>query len=366
MVENGEGNTFPGAPGWSIRILWGILGVFALSLFVVSGVLLFKTDLFSSDGHLTDEQFKAIWAFVGVALGGVVTLIGALLTEQNSRRNAALAQQAADRDALAKDQQLSLAQTAEARLQLDAEHQQDLAKETENRLKLDTVARVLELITLEDKYAPEARVAGAIATMMQLRGDVVAIRILRALWSVDKIDANTAVWLASGVLGNPEAKPEELIEAASLLAANAEKLVPAPTDGGESWLEWPAVLRDSWPAHLPVEAKNSLVIMAVKVLLARDPNYWSDRGDRSPIRMLRDAREDVEVGDVVSHVLLAIFDALGADGLAALGLEVDDAVKASLQRSAAGTQLTSWFTQLLSQFVPWAKGGATTSNLLPH
>jgi hypothetical protein len=341
-------------PQWPVRVVWVILGLIVLSLSGIAIILLVRMDLFSEAGQLTDEQVKSLWAFVGVSLGSAATMIGTLLAEQNNRRTAAQAQQMANREARARQEQFDLAKVAEKRLDLDTEHQHRLADETQQRLQLDTVARVLELITVDGEYAPEARIAGAMATMMQLQGDVVAIRILRALWAEKRIETNTAVWLIGRVLENPVAKSEDLIEAAGLLAANADKLLPGPGDENQDWMEWPLFLRDSWPALLPTEAKKSLIVMAVKVLLAREPNFWQDRGDRSPIRMLRDARVDDEIHDVVAHALLAILDVLDDQGLKVLGLAVDDRTKARLRTSASSVQLAPWFARLLSQFGPWA------------
>lgn len=76
-----------------------------------------------STSHLSSDQTKTLWAFLGVALGAVVTLISALLTEQHNRRT----------DALARE--------AEERLRLTALQQQALAREAEERLRIDTVAK---------------------------------------------------------------------------------------------------------------------------------------------------------------------------------------------------------------------------------
>ena len=136
--------------GRIVRILWKVLTVIVLLLFALAVVLLIKSDVLSTK-YLTDSQAKNLWAFLGVSFGAVVTLIGALLTEQHKRRTDVL------------------------------------ARETEDRLKIDTVAKVLELVTVEGQYAPRARVAGAIATLMRLGGGDVGVRILGELWTDDAV-----------------------------------------------------------------------------------------------------------------------------------------------------------------------------------
>lgn len=165
---------------WVLPAAWSCLGALVVALVALAVFLLFRMDLFA-DEPLTDEKIKSLWAFLGVALGAAATVIGALLTDQNSRRSATLAKEAEERAKRALDQQIA----------------QD--HETATRLTLDTRARVLELITYEGDYAPKARVAGALATLMELRGGPVACRILDELWRRDKIGTSSAVWIVERV-----------------------------------------------------------------------------------------------------------------------------------------------------------------------
>jgi hypothetical protein len=233
-----------------------------LLLLALAAVLLAKSHVLSARS-LTDEQTKSLWAFLGVAFGAVVTLIGALLTEQHNRRTDALTRQTADREQAAREQQ------------------QRLADETEYRLKMDTIAKVLELVTVDggDGYAPRARVAGAIATLMQLGGGVIGMRILGELWAADAIDSDTASWLIDRVLQDSSTPTEEIEQAASLLAAQAHCLVPKPEDPDQLMTYWPKSIGDSWPIGLPEDAKNGILTAIVRMLLARDIGWWQNRGD---------------------------------------------------------------------------------------
>src|SRR5262245_43199661 len=87
------------SPSWLLRSLWIILAGLLASLIALAILLLVKMNFFSTK-TLTDEQVKTVWAFLGVALGAVVTLIGTLLTEQHNRRTNLLARQAERRQTI--------------------------------------------------------------------------------------------------------------------------------------------------------------------------------------------------------------------------------------------------------------------------
>ena len=180
-VQNHRPSQMALLPDGLITAFWVLLGVLMTALLLLATLVLVRSGIFSAK-KLTDEQTKSLWAFLGVAMGAAVTLLGSLLTEQNNRRTSALTREAGEREQLAR------------------EKQQALAQEAEERLITDTVARILELITVDGGYAPRARVAGAIATMMQLRGGTIAVRILGELWKDNAVDSDTAVWLIDRIL----------------------------------------------------------------------------------------------------------------------------------------------------------------------
>jgi hypothetical protein len=300
--------------------------------------VLVKMDFFTG-GALSDEEVKSLWAFVGVALGAVVTLIGALLTDQHNRRTEALTREAAERESLAR------------------QAQEALDRQAEKRLSLDTVTKLLELLTDAGGYAKPARVGGAIATMVELEGGSVALRVLGDLWAAKAVDTGTAVWLIERVL-SPDRPADEQEQAAYLLFVNVSKLVPAANDPEQDWNNWPSLLRDAWPSELASVAKNVLIPLVLRMLLAREPKYWKERAGNYPVMTLYFALEDEEHAPEAAYILAAFSD-LGL--LAELSAAPDDEQLARL-RTAAGTFTPApWFEELLGKFKPWMEGQAITT-----
>ncbi len=276
-------------------------------------------------------------------MAAAATLLGALLTEQNNRRTSALTREVSEREHLARQKQ------------------QALAQEAEERLVTDTVARVLELITVESGYAPRARVAGAIATLMQLRGGTIAIRILGELWKDGAVDSDTAVWLIDRVLSRYSPGSEtEVNDAATLLFTNSSKLIPSSDDTNQVWHLWPSVM-DPWPSQLPYKAKEALLVTSVKVLLTRELSYWLGSGDFFPIKSLCGAMEDGECGYVAGGVLCKVLNSGAADAMySVIGEDNSTRAIALATRFVA----TPWFESLLDQIDSWAAGdGFDGSNI---
>lgn len=318
-------------PDWLVPALWAALGCLLLALIGVAVFLLVvKMDFFSSK-ELTDEQAKAVWTFVGVSLGAVVTLIGTLLAEQHNRRTAAL------------------------------------EREAEKRLTLDTVGKLLELLTENGEYARPARVGGAIATMVELEGGAVALRVLGDLWAARAVDTSTVVWLIERVL-NEDRPDDEQVLAATLLTLNATALVPAQGDKEQAWYSWPT-LPQPWPTGLPAGARDALLLLAPKVLLARERTYWDQWGNLSPVLMLTGALEDPDYRESAAAILAALID---CGALEASGVALDESSVEQLRELARGHSVTAppFFTKLLSEFEPWAQGravhvGQTPPNVKP-
>ena len=321
------------ASAWFIPGLWIVLACLLASLVGLAIFLLVKMDFFSTDS-LTDTQLKSVWAFLGVALGAVITLIGTLLTEQHNRRTEALTREAAEREALAKAEQ------------------QALAAQAERRLAIDTVAKTLELITTDSgDYAKPARVGGAIATMMELQGGTVAIRMLADLWAADAVGTSTAVWLINRVLTESK-DTDELDEASVLLLLNAAKLVPSKEQERYLSEEWPSLLIESWPQHLPESVRNSFFQLAVNVLLLRELAYWQEHGT-FPVELLYRAVDDPDHGMGAAFVLVKLHD-LGV--LQALDREPDEEMLARLAQLSESWSPMPWFGHVVAQFEPWARG----------
>lgn len=329
-------------PNWVVPGLWVILCVLMTSLLLLAALVLVRSGFFTSK-RLTDEQTKSLWAFLGAAMAAAATLLGALLTEQNNRRTSALTREVSEREHLARQKQ------------------QALAQEAEERLLTDTVARVLELITVESGYAPRARVAGAIATLMQLRGGTIAIRILGELWKDGAVDSDTAVWLINRVLSRYSPGSEtEANDAATLLFTNSSKLIPSSDDTNQVWNLWPSVM-DPWPSQLPYKAKEALLITSVKVLLTRELSYWVDNGDYFPIKSLCGAMEDGGCGYAAGQVLCKVLNS-GAGGAMYSVIGEDNSTRA--RALATRFVATPWFESLLDQIDSWAAGdGFDASNI---
>jgi hypothetical protein len=305
-------------PDWLLVAIWVALACLLLGLIAVAVFLLVVKMDFFTDQALTDEQSKAVWTFVGVSLGAVVTLIGTLLAEQHNRRTDAL------------------------------------EREAETRLKLDTIGRLLELLTEDGEYAKPARVGGAIATMVELEGGAVALRVLGDLWAAKAVATDTAVWLIEHVL-NTDRPEDEQILAAGLLVLNATALVPAAGDEEQDWESWPT-LTEPWPPHLPSGVKDALILLAARVLLARERKYWEDRsGSLAPVVMLAKAHDDPDYRDAAASILFVLFD---QGFMKSLGVDIEDESAKKMREEAQAHQVvaTHSFTQLLTQFEPWAKG----------
>jgi UPF0716 family protein affecting phage T7 exclusion len=321
-----------------LLVLWSVLALLLLCLVGVATVLLVRMDFFSGSKP-TDQEIKSIWAFVGVALGAVVTLIGALLTEQHNRRTVALTREAAEREKLARDAQ------------------QALDAQTQQRLSLDTVGKLLELITKEDgEYAKPARVGGAIATMIELEGGAVALRILGDLWSTGAVDTPLALWLLERVLENPKSTESEQIQAAYLLNLNASRLVPSPDDDNQDWRATISVLDGPWPSHLPGPVQDALGLTMINMLLARDLSYWKERGDAYPVQVLMRSLQG-EYAEALAYVRAYVLKALlDLRVLNALDAEPDEREEERIRSLSDLAAPAPWFAQLVSQFKPWAAG----------
>ena len=303
-------------PDWLVVAMWAALACLLIGLIGVAVFLLAVKMDFFSEKALTDEQSKAVWTFVGVSLGAVVTLIGTLLAEQHNRRTAAL------------------------------------EREAETRLRLDTVGRLLELLTEDGEYAKPARVGGAIATMVELEGGSVALRVLGELWAARAVDPVTAVWLIEQVL-NEDWPEDDQVFAAALLALNATTLVPAEGDREQDWEIWPS-LPKRWPTAAPDGVKNALILLAPRVLLARERKYWEERaGNLTPFRMLADALHDKD-GDYRNRASAILLVLTEAGVLEAVGVQLEEDVKNMSDHAKAAVEAGSpSFAELLSQLRSW-------------
>jgi hypothetical protein len=319
-----------------VPTLWLVLLMGALSLGVLAVLLVIKLHLLSTSS-LTGGQAKDVWAFVGVALGAIAALIGALLTDQHKRRTNAVTHEAAERERL-------------ARAAADA-----LGQETEERCTIDLVARVLELITFEGGYAPKARVAGAMAMLAQRPSNGVTTRILKELWDAHAVDTDTAAWLIDRILVDGARRPDEAVAAASLLALQAAKLVPAARDSDQTWSCWPTSLMHTWPEELPESAKSDLLLAAVNVFLAREPAYWRAT-DKYPLETLVRALDDPTVASKGAIVLVTLHD---RGALARVEFQLPPASMVRAREQSGSARVPPWLNKEITRWmeVLWVPGG---------
>jgi hypothetical protein len=298
-----------------VATAWGLLGLVIVSLVSLAVFLLFRINLFTSE-PLGDEKIKSLWAFLGVALGAVATIVAALLTEQHNRR--------ADR----------------------------ISSQAENRLTLDTRTKVLELITEEGKYAPRARLEGAVATMMELHGGPIAIRILGHLWSGNHIGTTTALWLIDQILDDKNTSSEEKTQAILLLSESASKLLSEDTQ----WYGWPNILDNgAWPSELSETAKIGLLMVALNVLTTQRAAYWEEQGDGAfPVDTLLSAVDDKDVGAGAAGIVLRLAE---TGFLGRIGYHVDE----GRIREKGNIRFTGSFQSRLNQLEAWAHGEEYTS-----
>lgn len=212
-----------------------------LPLYAAVVVVAVRTNLFDlSGGEFTDEQYKAIWAFLGVALGTAATIMGSILTKSNNDKN--LAQQ----------------------------------HESEGRQKLDTAVQALALIKSEDKYAPQAVTAGALATLVHLGHPTIAMRATEVAKDDGAVPVATAVWLIDQVLRGvgDDTGPMSRQEAAALL----DSMDPSTLTRDSGTFDFPMCAVAAWPSGLNRVASRSLLDSMIGLLVSRDHAWWMDGG----------------------------------------------------------------------------------------
>jgi hypothetical protein len=227
------------APWWALMAL-------LLILLAVSAAVAIRSGLFNLGEPIRTSEYRALLVFIASGLGTVVTAVGLLFARSHNQ-------------------------------------------ETSSRLALDTVVRSLELLTTSDgTYAPRAKVAGALATLVHLEQPVIAMRTLSAAWDQGKVDKATACWLISEVLKSGSA--ESKLEASGLLFRHAGELIGAE----EGDYEWPSAVFKQWPSDIPLDARGTNSFALLEVLLSRDRAWWRDDIDWIIITLYVAYRRDAE------------------------------------------------------------------------
>jgi hypothetical protein len=232
---------------------WLGLVIFLLvPLYLVSASFAIRTGVFDlGDKSISNEEIQAVWTLVASGLATGASIIGLLLSRSHNER--------------------MLERTA-----------------------LDTVVKGLELIVGADgKYAPRARIAGALAALIHLGHPVIGMRTLAAAWEEDAVDPATGVWLISQVFETGSSSSRH--EAARLLRVHAGDLCAKK----KGQFLWPSAIVESWPIYAPASARKHIVYAIHEVVLSRDRAWWG-RGYANLMLLLDEARSketDASVSD---------------------------------------------------------------------
>jgi hypothetical protein len=220
-----------GTTGWKARIPWILILLFVLlPLYGATAAFTIRSGIFDlTDRSITADEYKAFWAFLASGFATAVTLVGLMLTRAANER-------------------------------------------TSNQLGLDTAVKGLELlVNSEGKYAPPAKVAGALSALVHLGHPVISMRSLAVAWEAGAADSATACWLISEVLrgGSDESK----LEASKLLLDHAERLTGSLEQ--KATFTWPDALYDEWPLKLPLEARQNNLESILRLMLSRSKKWWA-------------------------------------------------------------------------------------------
>lgn len=210
-----------------------------LPLYAVLAIVAVRTKLLDLDGDaFTDEQYKAIWTFLGVALGTAATIMGAILTKANNDKN-----------------------LAEQRV-------------GEDRQKLDTAVQALNLIKQDDKYASPAVTAGALAALVHLGHPTIAMLTTQAALSDDAVTTETAVWLVDQVLMS-EHSAKSKADALGIL----DTLTPQLTrESAPGVFQFPHSAISTWPSGLDESGNYWLLDSMMALLVSREYEWWISGG----------------------------------------------------------------------------------------
>ena len=333
--------TRTGVPGagsdWSalLRRYWLPISFVALlvaPLYLLLISVVVRSDLLSTwEAPLTSDQFRALFAFLGVALGVVATTLGALLTKANNDR--------------------ALAQKEESERRMLVE-----ARESNSRQKLDTAIQVLSLIKNEDKYAGKAVTGAAIATLVILGYPVIAMRTLGAALAEQVVDSASAAWVIDQVLSQDlrpvpggDAGPESLPsrEAAAVLLFDHVSLLTQQDRPGA--YDWPSSVEGRWPSGLSLQSGWTLMLALLRLLVSREASWWTTEDDTwswviyTLYCITEDsASEEILKGEAATYALL-LLPALDVDAVNGTADEVIsvDHLRARLSRHTRADRIPS-------------------------
>jgi hypothetical protein len=213
---------------------------------------------------------NAVWAFLAAAVAASVTLAGALFTRAQTRRT-------------------------ETRLTLENAR-------AEERLALDTVVSGLKLLTVGDgyAYAPPGVIVAVIGTLVHLKHQVIALRLLAACWDDGAVDTASAMWLIGEILESSSQQAQ--LEATAMLDAHSGRLC-LETPGSFSW---PRSIEFHWITHAPLPARLHVLRAVLRTLTSRNADWWHEGGRQGwAVVLLREAVQTDVDRDIKSHAAAA-------------------------------------------------------------
>jgi hypothetical protein len=236
----------------TVLVSAGTLAALAVSPFLVSQV------------DAASRVAATALTVTGVLLTGVVTALGLLLKYSVDVVGA------------------RLQEAAEKRLQLDSEHRRELSRQAEDRLRLDTAIRAVALMSTGSGAPADAtQKAGALFALASLGQLDFALALLGRLWPQREVDNLTALWLLDRALTSERAHQDTAVE---LMRENVARL----THSGSEF-DWPASIGIRWPAHLSMYARELLLDVTARVVLAIPCLDWSIGHLRGVVALLHSA-----------------------------------------------------------------------------
>lgn len=219
------------------KLWWTVLILIALPLYAITAALVIRSHVFAfGHGSLSTGDTRALWAFVASGVTASITLVGLLFTRSHNQRTLAL------------------------------------QVEAERRLVLETVVKGLDLVAPTEKYAPNAKIAGALAALVHLNHPIIAMRTLGAAWGDGVVDNASAVWLINEVFEHGDKQSQ--LEAAILLDTHASELcVDAPGN-----FSWPMSIEFDWPYNMELNARIHVLRAVLMTLTSKPLDWWSSGG----------------------------------------------------------------------------------------
>jgi hypothetical protein len=306
-----------------------------LPIYVISAVVVIRSNIFDlDDGAIGGEEFKALWTFIASGLATAATVIGLLFTKSHNDRTLAF--------------------------------QKESEKEGFKRFQLDTVVKGLELVGSGKDYSPKAKIAGGLAAMIHLDQPVVAMRTLSAAWTDKAVDTRTACWLISEVLETGSDASKE--EAADLLLRHASDLVSNDLNGV---YDWPPAIDREWPLQLPINAKGTILLALISILVSRDRAWWVSASGRhynwviATLGEVLSQDNDPATKGTAAYLLRELFDLEDGEGYSVVTRSGWKAA-ADIEKQAFEYEVTDVFGYLdeaIQRIRAWGMGEAAASTV---